>query len=402
MSDYDFDIAIIGGGIVGTALAMRCRQSFSKAKVCLIEKEASLAHHQSGHNSGVIHRGIYYKKGSLKASLCAEGIRKLLEFADKENIPYKLSGKIILAATSEEVEILKALWDASKDNAITDLEWCDEKRICSIEPHAKGLEAIYSPKTGVIDFKAVTHAMGRVFLKEGGSVYLSCELKRMVYQERRWILETSRGAYKVRYLLNCAGLYADRISRLAGIDPEIRIVPFRGEYYLLKEEKNVLVKSLIYPVPDPRFPFLGVHFTRTVADEVKAGPNAVLALSRQAYSKWDYDLCEFSLLLGFAGFWKMSLRYRNEGLEEMRRSWSKKVFTRNLQKLMPGIASNDLIPGPTGVRAQCVDRQGNLVNDFKIVEGAHSLHVLNVPSPAATASLAIADYVLNHYPVFGK
>ncbi len=389
----DYQVAIIGGGIVGLATALALLERHPQTRLAVIEKEPALATHQTGHNSGVIHSGIYYRPGSLKAKLCLEGGRRLIDFCRDHGVPFNVCGKVIVATNEGEVERLPGLLKRAQENGLEGVELIDAARLRDLEPHVAGLAAIHAPSAGVVDFKLVANAYGEAVLLRGGAILTDAAVTQVQRGGGGLRLETSRGTIKTRRLINCAGLHSDEVARMAGVEPPVRIIPFRGEYYTLRDERNDLVRNLVYPLPDPRFPFLGVHFTRGVNGEVEAGPNAVLALSREGYRKSDVNGQDVLGALSYAGFWKMGLRYWKTGLAETYRSFNKGAFVRDLQRLVPDIAEDDLTPGGAGVRAQAVDRTGALLDDFSISEAEDSIHVLNAPSPAATASLAIGAHI---------
>ncbi|MDQ3815170.1 MAG: L-2-hydroxyglutarate oxidase [Armatimonadota bacterium] len=394
MKNPNYDIAIIGGGIIGLATAMTLAERYRRYRTVALEKEAEVATHQTGHNSGVIHSGIYYRPGSLKARLCVEGARRLVEFAQEHNVPYERCGKVIVATAEDELPRLQTLWERGVANGVPGLEIIDAGRVKELEPHASALRGIYSPHTGIIDFAAVARAMAQQFISHSGQILTGAKVTGIKQTSDELCLLTGRGEVLARHVINCGGLHADTIARMMGVEPAVRIVPFRGEYYMVRPERRDLVRNLIYPVPDPNFPFLGVHFTRTIHGDLEAGPNAVLAFAREGYRRTDFRPQDTLSMIAHRGFWAMARQHWKMGAAEFYRSLSKPAFTRSLQKLVPEIRQDDLLPGPSGVRAQCVDRHGFLLDDFKIVEAPHAIHVLNVPSPAATASLAIAPYIV--------
>jgi (S)-2-hydroxyglutarate dehydrogenase len=394
MPSQKYDIVVIGGGIVGTATAMRISEKYPRYKVAVIDKETELAKHQSGHNSGVIHSGIYYAPGSLKAQNCVTGVKSLLEFCDENGIKYDLCGKIIVATDEAELPRLEELHRRGVANGVPGLEVIDADRIREIEPHSAGIKGLYSPKTGIIDFTEVTRAYGRHLRENGGEMLLGTKVESILQSSDHIHLTTTQGDVEAKYLINCAGLYSDAVARMMGLDLGLRIVPFRGEYYFVRPESHHLVKGLIYPVPDPEFPFLGVHFTSTIHGGVEAGPNAVLALSQEGYGKMNFNPRELMGTLGYGGFWTMARKYWKTGVHEVYRSFSKAAFTKALQRLVPEIRSEDLIAGGAGVRAQAVEADGRLVDDFRIVETDRAIHVLNAPSPGATSSLSISAGIL--------
>ena len=387
------DIAIVGGGIVGLATALKIKQQKPQLNVVLLEKEAELAAHQTGHNSGVIHSGIYYKPGSLKALNCIEGYRQLLAFAEQENIPYELCGKVIVATEEAELPILQNIYDRGLANGLEGLEMIGPEQLREIEPHVAGLKGIRVPQTGIIYYPAAARAYGRLFQEKGGEIRLNTKVTGVQEKSGHSVIETTQGPVEATLVVNCAGLYSDKVARYTEEKLGLKIVPFRGEYYELKEDRKHLVKHLIYPVPDPNFPFLGVHFTRMIGGGVEAGPNAVLAYAREGYTKRDVNLKEFAETLAWPGFQKVAGKYWKTGMGELYRSYSKAAFTKALQKLIPEIREEDLQPGGAGVRAQACDRKGGLLDDFLILENEHAVNVCNAPSPAATSSLAIGDTV---------
>jgi len=395
MPDYTYDIAIIGGGILGLATAMELSNRYPRHAIGLLEKEAQLAVHQTGRNSGVIHSGIYYKPGSLKATNCIAGARALIEFCDEHEIRYDLCGKVIVATEETEMARLDDLYRRGTASRIQGLELIGPERLREIEPHAAGLKALYSPNTGIVDYTQVSQAYSRQFQENGGDVIMGCKVQNIRKSEGRLNLETTKGDVSAKHLINCAGLHADTIARMTGAPKDLQIIPFRGEYYLLSTEGQKLVNGLIYPVPDPELPFLGVHFTRTIHGGVEAGPNAVLALAREGYSKSKISLRDTLSTLSFPGFWVMSAKYWKIGIQEYYRSLNKWAFTKSLQKLVPGIQSKHLVRGGAGVRAQAVERGGFLVDDFRISQTENAIHIRNAPSPGATASLAISRNIVD-------
>jgi L-2-hydroxyglutarate oxidase LhgO len=394
MASMKYDVAVIGGGIVGVATAMRLAEKYPTLKVGVLDKEEQLAQHQSGHNSGVIHSGIYYRPGSLKAQNCITGVQALLRFCDENEIKYDLCGKVIVATNEEELPRLEELHRRGTENGVPGLEVIDAARIREIEPHSAGIKGLYSPQTGIIDYTEVTRAYARHVEQAGGEIVLGAKVTRILKASDHTHLETTKGDVEAKYLVNCAGLYADAVARMMGAEVGLRIVPFRGEYYFLRPESHHLVKGLIYPVPDPEFPFLGVHFTRTIHGGVEAGPNAVLALAQEGYTKTRFNPRELAGTLGYGGFWTMARKYWKTGMSEVYRSLSKKKFTQALQRLVPEIREEDLQAGGAGVRAQAVEPDGKLVDDFRIVETDRAIHVLNAPSPGATSSLSISAGIL--------
>ncbi len=401
MSLNQFDLTVIGGGIIGLATAMEIAEKYPRIKLLLLEKENQLASHQTGHNSGVIHAGIYYKPGSLKAQTCVSGRRLLLEFCDQHGIPYNLCGKVIVASHGKEIPRLEELLRRGNANGVQGLEMIGPERLKEIEPHSNGIRALYSSATGIIDFTKVAQAYATRIQSMGGEIRTSHEVKGIVEGDGGLIVETSPGEFRSKYLINCAGLFVDRVARMVTqmnppkTDSELRIVPFRGEYYKMVPERRFLVKGLIYPVPDPEFPFVGVHFTRTVRGDVEVGPNAVLALAREGYWKKDFNLRDLWEILSYKGFWWIVRNHYKTGLEEIYRSFSKRAFVKALQKLVPEVRSQDFVNSGSGVRAQAVSPTGALIDDFVIRQTGNAIHVLNAPSPGATASLAIGKRIVD-------
>ncbi len=395
MSDR-YDVAIIGGGIVALATACALAGRAPRTRLVVLEKEPRLAAHQTGHNSGVIHSGIYYRPGSAKARLCVEGARMMVEFCRARGIRVERCGKVIVATAEDELPRLQALYERGLANGVKDLALIEPARVHELEPHARALRAIHSPHTAIVDFTEVAAALARELTGRGVTIETGARVTAIARSAEGLELTTPRATVRARAIVNCAGLYADVIARLAGAGPgalDVRIVPFRGEYYMLRPERRHLVRGLVYPVPDPEFPFLGVHFTRTVRGEVEAGPNAVLAFAREGYTFGRVVPGELLATLAYRGFWAMARRYWRTGLYEMYRSLSKAAFVRALQRLVPDVRAEDLTRGGAGVRAQAVSPDGTLVDDFRIAESPDAIHVLNAPSPAATASLAIGRHI---------
>ena len=388
MTKESFDIIIIGGGIIGTATALELKNN-ANLNILLIEAEKELASHQTGNNSGVIHSGLYYKPGSLKAKNCTEGRELLYKFCDENNIEYVRCGKIVVANTYSEINTMEALFNRGVANGLKGIKKLSSAEIKEFEPHAKGISGLFVPQTGIVDYTKVTNAYARLFLENDGIIETNCKFLSLKILNNELVLVTTKGEFKTKFIVNCGGLYSDKIAKLCGVNPGLQIVPFRGEYYKMKKDKEYLVKNLIYPVPDPRFPFLGVHFTRMINGGVEAGPNAVLAFKREGYFKKDFSINDVSRMFLYSGFWKMASKYYRMGFGEFYRSFSKKAFVKALQKLVPAIQIDDIEPGGAGVRAQALEPNGKLVDDFRIVEANKMVHVLNAPSPAATASLAI-------------
>jgi L-2-hydroxyglutarate oxidase len=392
MAEKSFDILVIGGGIIGTVTALSLQKS-SKLNILLIETEKKLASHQTGNNSGVIHSGLYYKPGSLKAKNCTDGRELLYNFCAEQNIPHEKCGKIVVATDDSELNALDELYKKGIANGLTGIKKLSSEEIKKYEPHTTGIAGIFVPQTGIVDYSKVTDAYAKLFLEAGGYLETNCKFLSLKNMTDKLIVITTKGEFKTKFLVNCGGLYCDRIAKLCGVNPGLQIVPFRGEYYKLKKEKEYLVNNLIYPVPDPRFPFLGVHFTRMIKGGVEAGPNAVLAFKREGYTKKDFSAFDISQMFIYSGFWKMASKYYRMGFGEFYRSFSKKAFVSALQKLIPEIQEDDIEVGGAGVRAQALESNGNLVDDFRIVEAYKMVHVLNAPSPAATASLSIGKTI---------
>jgi L-2-hydroxyglutarate oxidase len=390
-----YDITIIGGGIVGLATALRIKEQKPSLKVLLLEKENEVAKHQTGHNSGVIHSGLYYKPGSLKATNCIRGYQMLIDFCEEEGVAYDLCGKIVVATTEEQRPLLRNLFERGNQNGLINNRMISEGEMKEIEPHVKGLEGIWVPYTGIIDYKAVCEKYAEKFRSFDGEVIFGEKVTNVKNRSTHSEVVTATGkVFETKLVVNCAGLYSDKVAQLT--QPEsinVRIIPFRGEYYKIRPEKHYLVKNLIYPVPDPNFPFLGVHFTRMIEGGIEAGPNAVFAFKREGYGKLDINVTEMLESLSWPGFQKVAMKYWRTGLGEYYRSVSKAAFTKALQGLIPEIHSDDLIPGGSGVRAQACDYDGGLLDDFSIIENKTAINVCNAPSPAATSSLSIGQTV---------
>jgi L-2-hydroxyglutarate oxidase len=389
-----YDVLIVGGGIVGLAVALEITHRFPRLRLLLLEKEDHVGLHQSSHNSGVIHSGVYYKPGSLKAKLCVEGARAMVEFCRDHGLPYQVCGKVIVATHEEEFPRLEELRRRGEANGLTGIRLIGADELHEIEPHASGLRALVAPSTGITDYAAVCEKYAELIRAQGGTILTSTVVTGLRDLTSEVLVETSGPVFSATYLINCAGLFSDRIARMSGEKPDVMIVPFRGEYYHLIPHRASLVRGLIYPVPDPQFPFLGVHFTRRVNGTVDAGPNAVLAFRREGYRRSDFSLYDLASALAFPGFWRMAAKHWRSGLDEFHRSFSKSEFVRALQRLLPEVREQDLIPGGSGVRAQALRRDGTLVDDFQFVPSGKMLHVLNVPSPAATASLVIGRTIV--------
>ena len=394
MNDWIGDIAIVGGGIVGLAAARELLQRRPGTKLVVLEKESQLGQHQSGHNSGVIHSGIYYKPGSYKARLCVEGVRSMKAFCEKNDIPVETCGKVIIATSQEEVPRLQTLYERGVANGVPGVAVIDLGRLKELEPHANAVAAIHSPQTAIVDYGQVSQAFARDLLARGAVIERGFRVDRIARAGGELRIGGGDGrVITARHLVNCAGLYSDVVARMAGAPVDVQIVPFRGEYYMIRPERHGLVRGLIYPVPDPEFPFLGVHFTRTIHGEVEAGPNAVLAFAREGYRWSRVRPAELARTLTFPGVWRMAAKYWQTGAYEVYRSLSKAAFVTALQRLVPALQPDDIQPGGSGVRAQAVTRDGALVDDFRIVQSADAIHVLNAPSPGATASLAIGRHI---------
>jgi L-2-hydroxyglutarate oxidase len=392
---------LVGGGLVGMGTALALRRLKPDARIQILEKESRVGQHQSTHNSGVLHAGLYYKPGSLKARLAVDGIRRMVAFCEEHGVKHEICGKLVVATTQEEVARLHTLIERGTQNGLRGLRWLEREAFREIEPHAAGIAAVQVPEEGIVDYQGVCAAMEKTLRAQGVSIATDARVKKSVREGAgdagrvgpSWRVETTAGDFTGDFLINCAGLHCDRVAEDAGEKREARIVPFRGEYYKLKPSAQSLVRHLIYPVPDPTFPFLGVHFTRMIEGGVEAGPNAVLAYSREGYTKWQIRPGDLLDALSYGGLWNFMKKHRAMAWEEMRRSFSKKLFCQSLQKLVPELAEADLEPGGAGVRAQAMLSDGTLVQDFHLLERPGALHVLNAPSPAATASLAIGEYV---------
>jgi len=395
MSTKTVDLAIIGGGIIGLASALEATRRFPRWKILVIEKEDRIAAHQTGHNSGVVHSGIYYKPGSIKAKTCVEGAAAMTAFCREHELPYEICGKVVVATSEEELLALDALYRRGTANGVPNLSIIGPERLRTIEPNSAGISALHVPGTGITDYTAVAEKYAEMILARGGEVITGAKVFRLLRRGTEIIVETTKGACVARSLINCAGLHSDRIARLADAQTNSIIVPFRGEYYEIVPERHGLVKGLIYPVADPKFPFLGVHFTRKIHGGVEAGPNAVLAFRREGYHHTDFSFADTMTTFTFPGFWRMVAKYWHSGLDEFYRSLSKQAFVRALQRLVPEIQDADLRPGGSGVRAQALDLSGKLLDDFHIVRAEGVIHVLNVPSPAATASLVIGRKIMD-------
>jgi (S)-2-hydroxyglutarate dehydrogenase len=392
-------ITIIGGGIIGLASAFRLTQKLPNASITVLEKEAEVGQHQSGHNSGVLHCGLYYKPGSIKAKLAVTGIRQMIAFCQEHGIPHEVCGKLVVAAKDEEIPRLNDLFERGQQNGLSGLRKLGVSEMREVEPHVGGVAAIRVPEEGIADYPAVCKTLLRCLTAAGSKVITQAAVTRLRRMGEHWIAETPAGDFESDYIVNCAGLQCDRVCSLAGDKPELQIVPFRGEYYKLKPERQHLVRNLIYPVPDPRFPFLGVHFTRLIHGGIEAGPNAVLAFAREGYKKSDFSARDLIGALTYPGFWHFFQKYPRVCFDELRRSFSKELFCHSLNTLVPEVRPDDLASGGAGVRAQAIAPKGEFVQDFRFVKSDRALHVLNAPSPGATASLAIGQEIANQVAV---
>ena len=394
-----YDFAIIGGGIVGLSTAMTLTQKYPDKKIVLLEKEASWAAHQTGNNSGVIHSGIYYKPGSYKAQFCREGHNALVEFCQQHDIPHEICGKVIVATEKEELPRLENIYQRGIANGLN-VSLLNKEEVKEVEPHVNAQSAILVKSTGIVDYREVAQKYAELATKNGAELQHNCSVTDIKETPSGYVLITSKQEYQTRFLINCAGLFSDRIARLTGVKPEAKIVPFRGEYYELTPEKRYLASNtLIYPVPNPNFPFLGVHFTKTIDGSVHAGPNAVLSFMREGYYKTDFNLRDFLDTMTYPGFWKLSLKHGVDGVKEMARSWSKALFVASLQRLIPEIQAEDVVPTHAGVRAQALSNNGKLVDDFLIIDRPQAMHVCNAPSPAATSSIAIGNAIADRVDI---
>ena len=384
-----FDIVIVGGGIVGLAAGFKIKQAQPKLKIVILEKEDKIASHQTGHNSGVIHSGLYYKPGSLKAQNCIAGYHELLDFCDQQDIAYDICGKIVVATHTEQLGVMENLYKRGVENGLVGIKKLTKDELKEYEPYVNGIAGLHVPQTGIIDYSRVANKIADNFFELDGMIATSSRVTEINVSEKVIDIITSGSRYESKILLNCAGLYADKVAEMTGIETGVRIIPFRGEYFKVRKEKEHLVRNLIYPVPNPDFPFLGVHFTRMINGGIEAGPNAVLAFKREGYSKSQFNLRELYETLTWPGFRKIAATYWQTGLGEMYRSFSKRAFTTALQQLLPDILAGDLEPGGAGVRAQACDKDGGLIDDFVIAETKNVINVLNAPSPAATSALSI-------------
>ena len=386
-------ILIVGGGIVGLATAYKLGSLLPSHRITVLEKETSVGRHQTGNNSGVLHCGLNYQPGSIRARLAVSGIREMVAFCQQHEINHDVCGKIVVAADASELERLKALKKRGEENGLDGLKWLDQSAMREIEPHVGGVAGLRVPQEGIVDYPQVAQKLATEINAAGNHVRCGEKVTILQRREEQWLIQTPRNEYRADYIIGCAGLYSDRVSQLSGGSREVRIIPFRGEYYKIKPERQRLVNHLIYPVPDSKFPFLGVHFTRLIHGGIEAGPNAALAFSREGYTRTDINLADLIDATTFPGFWRFIAKHPKMNLDEIRRTFSKKRFCESLQRLVPEIRMNDLIPAGAGVRAQAMSPEGTLIQDFEFVEREGALHVLNAPSPAATASLAIGGEV---------
>ncbi len=388
-------VVIVGGGIVGLATAYRLREQFPRTRITVLEKESSVGRHQTSHNSGVLHCGLYYQPGSMKARLAVSGIRQMVAFCQENAIPYELCGKLVVAADETEVPRLRELERRGKANGLEGLRWLTREEAREIEPHAGGVAALRVPQEGIVDFTKVSETLAARLSEQEAQVITGARVTRLGRDGEGWMVQTTAGDFAADFVINCAGLHCDRVAELAGERRETRILPFRGEYYKLKAERQHMVRNLIYPVPDPRFPFLGVHFTRLIHGGIEAGPNAVLAFSREGYRRTDFNARDLFDALTYRGLRRFLRRYPSMAWYEMRRSFSRTLFCRSLQRLVPDIQPDDLDTGGSGVRAQAISPAGEIIQEFCLIARPNALHVLNAPSPAATASLAIGGEIVS-------
>jgi (S)-2-hydroxyglutarate dehydrogenase len=387
-----YDIAIIGGGIVGTATALNLQKK-GNYKIVILEAENLLAAHQTGNNSGVIHSGIYYKPGSMKAKNCTLGRELMFQFCEENKIKHERCGKLVVANNKNEIAALNELERRGRENGLKKIKRLSEAELNEYEPYINGIEGLFVGETGIVDYRDVVDVYSKLIKEKDGEIKTNSRFINLTKENDNFILETESGEVKSKFLVNCGGLQSDRIAKLCGVEPGLQIIPFRGEYYKITREKEYLVKNLVYPVPDPNFPFLGVHFTRMIKGGVEAGPNAVLAFKREGYKHSDFSFHDMIQMMTYGGFWKMGAKHYKMGLHEFYRSYSKTAFVRALQKLIPALQYDDIYRAGAGVRAQALEPDGKLVDDFRIVEAERMIHVLNAPSPAATASLSIGQTI---------
>ncbi len=392
-----YDFVIVGGGIVGLSTSMALGERYPKAKILVLEKENQVAFHQTGNNSGVIHSGIYYKPGSFKAKFSREGSRSMVQFCQEHGIDHEVCGKVIVATSPEQLPRLENLYKRGLENGL-DVKKITSEEVKEKEPHVTSVAGIWVASTGIVNYKQVCQKYAEIIQQQGGEIKFNTRVYKIVASGQNQVLETNNGSFETRFVINCAGLHSDRVAKLGNVDPQAKIVPFRGEYYEFIPEKRHLVKGLIYPVPNPDFPFLGVHFTRMIDGTVHAGPNAVLSLKREGYKKTDFNLRDFAEVMSYPGFWKLAAKHSGEGIKEIIRSFSKAAFVKSMQQLIPEIRSSDVVPTHAGVRAQALMNDGKLVDDFLIVKGKNSVHVCNAPSPAATSSIEIGKAVAAEIP----
>ena len=389
----DFDVVIIGGGIIGLATAYKLLKIKSDLRLCVLEKESDIAMHQTGNNSNVMHSGIYYKPGSMKALNCTKGYRLLLDFCNRENIQYDLCGKMIVACDEVETTRLHDLYDRGLANGLDKIRLIEKDELKDLEPSVEGVKAMHVPYTGIIDFKIVSEKFAEKIQEKGGELYCNEKVLRIIKSKVNEI-KTQNNIYKGKVVINCGGLYSDALTKLTyNNSMPFRIIPFKGEYYMLTKEKSNIINFLIYPVPDPAFPFLGVHFTKKINGDIEAGPNAVLAFKKEGYNKNDFSLEDTFEIFTWSGFYNIATKYWRTGFEEFYRSYSKKAFVKALRRLVPSISEGDLAEGGTGVRAQACSRDGKLLDDFLIIKENNIINVCNAPSPAATSSLAIGEHI---------
>ncbi len=392
MKTNSYDIAIIGAGIVGLAIALKLVENY-RVSVVVLEAETEVAAHQTGHNSGVIHSGLYYKPGSLKAKNCVSGREAMYQFCEEHDIAHDRCGKIVVATSTSEIPALNMLEERGKANGLEGMRRLDTAELKEIEPHVNGIDGLWITQTGIVDYKDVSKAYVRLIEHNGGEIRTNTRVIGFREDTQQITLSTTKGDVSARNLINCAGLRSDKVARLCGVEPGVQIIPFRGEYYEVIPEREFLVKNLIYPVPDVRFPFLGVHFTRMIHGGVEAGPNAVLAMKREGYKKSDISFGDMLYYGTYVGFWRMAFKYWKMSISETYRSFRKAAFVKALQRLIPELEMQDVHPAGSGVRAQALSPDGKLVDDFHIIEKPHQVHVLNAPSPAATASLSIGETI---------
>jgi L-2-hydroxyglutarate oxidase len=400
MQNKQFDIALVGGGIVGLSTAFQLQKNFPKLNLVVFEKEKELAFHQTGRNSGVIHSGLYYKNGSLKAKNCVEGRKDLIEFAQANKVEYDICGKIVVAINSVEAERLEGLKANGEKNGLKGLALLSPEEFKKIEPNAEGLKALWVPESGIIDYKGITNKLAEqvLVINPNSKVITACE----VFDYNANTIQTSKGEFKVKHIIFCGGLFADRLATKDKVKLDMQIVGFRGDYYELTDRAKSKVNHLVYPVPNPEFPFLGVHFTRMTNGDIECGPNAVFTFKREGYSKTDFSLKDTLQALAFLGTWRLFINHWKFGLAEYRRAFSKSLFLKELQKMLPTLKMEDIVEGRSGVRAMALGNDGEVIDDFKIVKNKRNIHVLNAPSPAATACLAIGNQIMEEAKIHFK